>query len=47
MKLMRHFQKIGEEIYKKTGAAGTGGQQGDTTQEPPKDENKKMMIKEQ
>lgn len=35
------LSKVGEEIYKKTGAAGTGGQQGETTQEPPKDENKK------
>ncbi|HRU74263.1 MAG TPA: molecular chaperone DnaK [Caldisericia bacterium] len=35
------LSKVGEEIYKKTEAAGTGGQQGETTQEPPKDENKK------
>ncbi len=35
------LSKVGEEIYKKTGTAGTGGQQGETTQEPPKDENKK------
>ncbi|HPC56909.1 MAG TPA: molecular chaperone DnaK [Caldisericia bacterium] len=35
------LSKVGEEIYKKTEATGTGGQQGETTQEPPKDENKK------
>ena len=35
------LSKVGEEIYKKTEATGAGGQQGETTQEPPKDENKK------